>query len=79
MNTLFGIALDTWATIDRECDMRSEVVAGQAQLTLGHRTGSLQLVLDEPGLTKLVDVARQTLGEMRARNQSGEQPTPSSS
>ncbi len=66
MNTLFGIALDAWVTIDRDCDMSSEVVAGQAQLTLGHPTGTLQLILDEPGLTKLVDVARKTLGQMRA-------------
>lgn len=66
MNTLFGIALDTWATIDRECDMATEVVAGQAQLTMGHRTGSLQLVLDEPGLTKLVEIASRALGDLRA-------------
>jgi len=65
MNTLFGIALDTWATIDRECDMKSEVVAGQAQFTLGHRTGCLQLVMDEAGLAKLVDVAQETLSRMR--------------
>ena len=64
MNTLFGIALDAWVTIDRECDMTFEVIGGQAQLTLGHRAGSLQLVMDEAGLAKLVDVAQQTLGRM---------------
>ena len=64
MDTLFGIALDAWVTIDRECDMTFEVVAGQAQLTLGHRTGSLQLVMDEAGLAKLIDVAQETLGRL---------------
>lgn len=75
MNTLFGIAVDAWVTIDRECEMDFEVVGGQAQLTLGHRAGSLQLVMDEPGLTKLVDVARRTLDEMRVPSPSDEQPT----
>lgn len=65
MKTQFGIALDTWVTIDRDCDMTHEVVAEQAQITLGHPTGTLQLILDERGLTKLLEVANKTLGELR--------------
>lgn len=66
MKTQFGIALDTWVTIDRDCDMTHEVVAEQAQITLGHPTGTLQLILDESGLSKLLEIAHQTLGELRA-------------
>ena len=66
MDTLFGIGLDVWVNIDRDCDMSHEVVGDQAQFTLGHRNGTLQLILDEAGLTQLVDEARKTLGEMRA-------------
>jgi hypothetical protein len=52
-----GIALDTWVTASRECDISCEVIGDQAQLTLGHNTGSLNLVLDNGGLAGLIEIA----------------------
>lgn len=52
-----GIALDTWVMASRECDISCEVIGNQAQLTLGHNTGSLNLVLDDGGLASLIEVA----------------------
>jgi len=52
-----GIALDTWVMASRECDISCEVIGNQAQLTLGHDTGSLNLVLDDGGLAGLVEIA----------------------
>ncbi len=65
MDTFLGIAVDAWANIDGECDMAYEVSRAEAQLELGHRTGSLHLVLTEAGLAKLVETATTVLREMR--------------
>ena len=65
MDTFLGIAVDAWANIDGDCDMAYEVSRAEAQLALGHRTGSLHLVLTEAGLAKLVDTAARVLHEMR--------------
>ena len=65
MDTFLGIAVDAWANVDGDCDMSYEVSRSEAQLELGHRTGSLHLVLTEAGLAKLVDTATQVLQQMR--------------
>jgi hypothetical protein len=65
VDTFLGIAVDAWANVDGECDMAYEVSRAEAQIELGHRTGSLHLVLTEAGLVKLVDTANRVLHEMR--------------
>src|SRR6266567_462705 len=45
-------------------------MSDQAQFTLGHPTDTLQFILDESSLTKLVDVARKSL-EPDARRRPG--------
>jgi hypothetical protein len=64
MNTFMGISLDTWANVDGDCPIECEVVAAEAQIELGHRTGSLHLVMTESGLRRLVAVAGHALDEM---------------
>lgn len=54
MFTTQGISLDVWAGLTAECAMSAEVVGNQAQLQVGHQSGSLSLVIDEPGLAKLL-------------------------
>jgi hypothetical protein len=66
MNTHFGIAVDAWANVDGDCDMTYEVSPVEAQIELGHRTGSLHLVMTPRGLAKLLEVGQQVLTEMRA-------------
>jgi hypothetical protein len=61
-----GIALDAWVLIDDDCRMKSEVCRTEAQLELGHGTGSLHLIASEEGLARLVDVAGAALKDMRA-------------
>ncbi|HEY3608243.1 MAG TPA: hypothetical protein VGL06_12125 [Pseudonocardiaceae bacterium] len=66
MNTLMGIALDVWVNIDGDCPMETEVTRCEAQLELGHSTGSLHLVLDEDGLARLVAAATAALDTLRS-------------
>lgn len=66
MDTFLGIAVDAWANVDGGCDMTYEVSPIEAQIELGHRTGSLHLVMTEDGLAKLITVAETALREMRA-------------
>jgi hypothetical protein len=61
-----GIALDLWVNIDGDCPMDSEVTRSEAQLELGHSTGSLHLVLDEDGLALLVETATAALAALRS-------------
>jgi len=61
-----GIALDVWVNIDGDCPMQSEVARNEAQLELGHSTGSLHLILDEDGLTRLVETATAALDTLRS-------------
>jgi hypothetical protein len=75
VNTLRGIALDAWVTIDGDCPMTSEVSKSEVQLELGHGIGSLHLVLGEDGLTRLLEIANEALAEMRTE---GVQTTPRS-
>lgn len=69
MNTFMGIGLDTWATVDGDCPIECEVVSSEAQFELGHRTGSLHLVMTEDSLRRLAAVANHALAEMRASRQ----------
>jgi hypothetical protein len=68
MNTFLGIALDTWATIDADCPIAHEVSKTEAQLELGHSTGSLHLLLTEDALVNLMAAAGEALDEMRRVN-----------
>jgi hypothetical protein len=61
-----GIALDLWVNIDGDCPIESEVARNEAQLELGHSTGSLHLVLDEDGLARLVEIATAALAALRS-------------
>ncbi|HEX5402832.1 MAG TPA: hypothetical protein VFX16_11100 [Pseudonocardiaceae bacterium] len=65
MNTFLGIAVDTWVNVDGDCEMATEVSRVEAQIELGHGTGSLHLVMTEEGLARLVAVAGDVLQEMR--------------
>jgi hypothetical protein len=56
MNTFLGIALETWVNIDEDCPMECETSRSEAQIALGHGTGSLHLVLTEQALRKLAAV-----------------------
>lgn len=67
LNTFLGIALETWVTVDDECQMSHEVTRAEAQIDLGHRTGSVHLVLTERGIAKLVREIEQVLDELRTR------------
>lgn len=60
MFTSRGIAVETWITASRDCDMLCEVVGDQAQFKLGGTETSLQLVMDSKALAKLVEVAVRT-------------------
>src|SRR6266567_5869685 len=72
VQTVQGISLDTWASLTAECDMSADVVGGQAQLQLGHQSGSLCLVTNEAGLAKLVRLASTVLTQWHvAENQGG--------
>jgi hypothetical protein len=51
-----GIGLGLWANVDGDCPIECEAVASEAQVELGHRTGSLHLVMTESGLRRLVAV-----------------------
>lgn len=55
-----GIAIETWITTNRECDVVCEVVGDQAQFKLGGTETSLHLVMDSKALAKLVEVAART-------------------
>jgi hypothetical protein len=66
MNTFQGIAMDAWIDVDGDCPMSGEVVGSQAQIELGHSTGSLHLVLTERGLGNLVDVLTTALTKLRS-------------
>ena len=66
MNTFQGIALDIWVNIDNDCSIKYEAVKSEAQIELGHQTGSLQLIVDEQGLARLVEVLGQALRETRS-------------
>ena len=61
-----GISVDTWVTASRDCEISCEVVCDQAQFTLGHATGSLNLVLDQGGLANLADIVAETIARWRA-------------
>ena len=65
MHTSQGIALDAWVDVDGDCPIHGEVVGQQAQIELGHSTGSLHLVLTEQGLANLARVLTVTLTNMR--------------
>lgn len=73
MNTFLGIAMETWVNIDADCHMTREVSHTEAQIELGHGTGSLHLVVTEDGLAKLTRFIQQVQQEMR------QQPTTKSS
>jgi len=64
--TVQGISLGTWASLTAECDMSADVIGDQAQLQFGHRSGSLCLVTDEPGLAKLLRLATDVLTQWQA-------------
>lgn len=64
MNTFLGIATETWVTVDGDCEMATEVSPTEAQIELGHTTGSLHLVLSEAGIDKLIAVASAAWQEM---------------
>jgi hypothetical protein len=65
MNTFLGIAMETWVNIDADCHMAREVSHTEAQIELGHRTGSLHLVVTEEGLARLAQFIDQVRQEMR--------------
>jgi hypothetical protein len=67
MNTFLGIAMETWVNIDGDCHMAREVSRTEAQIELGHRTGSLHLVITEDGLAKLADFLEQVRRQMAAK------------
>lgn len=67
MNTFLGIAMETWVTIDSDCHMAREVSRTEAQIELGHRTGSLHLVATEDGLAKLATFIDQVQREMHQK------------
>ncbi len=69
MNTFQGIAMDAWIDVDGDCPMVGEVVGREAQIELGHSTGSLHLVLTERGLGNLADVLATALAELRSPDQ----------
>jgi len=66
VHTVQGISLDTWASLTAECAMSAELVGGQAQIQLGHASGSLCLVTNEAGLAKLLRLADSVLTQWRA-------------
>lgn len=67
MNTFLGIAMETWVNIDGDCHMAREVSRTEAQIELGHRTGSLHLVITEDGLAKLAAFIDQVMQEMEQK------------
>jgi hypothetical protein len=69
MDTFLGIAVDVWVNVDGDCPMGFETSASQAQIELGHNTGSLHLVMTEGGLETLVEVAGLALEQMRGPQQ----------
>lgn len=62
-----GISVDAWVIMDGECPLTCDVVADQAQLTLGRGAASLQIVASESGLNTLAEAATNALRDMRAR------------
>jgi hypothetical protein len=69
MDTFLGIAVEAWVNVDGDCPMQIEVSASQAQIELGHNTGSLHLVMTDESLGTLVEVASQALEQMRGPQQ----------
>ncbi len=68
INTFLGIAFESWVNIDGDCPMTHQVSASDAQLELGHGTGSLHLVITQGGLNKLLQVVEAAAAEMHTRN-----------
>jgi hypothetical protein len=66
MNTHRGIALETWVNIDGDCPIECEMSRTDAQIALGHGTGSLHLVLSEAALSALAAVTAGALHDIRA-------------
>jgi hypothetical protein len=64
-NTFLGIALETWVNIDEDCPVECETSRTEAQIALGHGTGSLHLVLSEGALRKLAGVLTEAGVAMR--------------
>jgi hypothetical protein len=82
-----GISVDSWVQIEGHCSIEHEVTADEAQLTLGHHTGSLTLVASEQALEHLISVAAHALDQIRTtptrtmlhgNHPSGDNPTPPS-
>ncbi len=68
MNTHRQIKLDTFAMIDVDSPMEYEIVVPtEAQVVLGHGTGSFYLTVSEEGLVKLMEFAWAVLKDIRAR------------
>jgi hypothetical protein len=60
------IDLDAYATIGRDCSMMCKVIdAPEALIELEHGTGSLNLVVSEDGLTRLLELLGAALADMR--------------
>jgi hypothetical protein len=71
MNTFLGIALETWANIDEDCPMECETSRAEAQVALGHGTGSLHLVLTEGAVRKLAAVLAEARSAMEPAGVAG--------
>jgi hypothetical protein len=69
MNPHRRIRLDTFAMIDVDSPMEYEIVVPtEAQVVLGHGTGSFYLTVSEEGLVKLMEFAGAVLKDIRARS-----------
>ena len=71
MDTLMGIALDVWVNIDDDCAIEYEVSRSEAQIELGHKTGSLHIVATEEALINLAKEVGAALRDMRSYGLTG--------
>lgn len=60
-----GISLDAYAVIDHDNPVRYQVHPSEAQIELGHGTGSLHLLVTEAGLAMLRALIDTALTDMR--------------
>ncbi|WP_158880965.1 hypothetical protein [Amycolatopsis anabasis] len=66
MFTYNGIAVDAWARIEGRCPISCEVIGNEAQFEIGTNVASLNLVITEDGLEKLLAAAAKALALLRA-------------
>jgi hypothetical protein len=74
MSTCNGVSVDAWVTINGHYPITCEIVSDEAHSEIGTRTASVNLIVSEEGLDKLVDTALEALRAMRAPD---DQATPS--